>query len=179
VSAAPDELQVARPAPLSRVAADIVEVSNAEYAGFLAQTGYAPRCTQRFPAHWHDGTPRPEDRDRAVTFVDLDDARAYARWRGARLPSEEEWRLAVEAGVLQRSSPLVWNWTESEHRDGRVRFAILKGGSSYRGEGADWYFDGGEQRADFSAKLVLSRAGLARSPEIGFRCAVSLAEGAR
>ena len=174
-----DELQVARPAPPSRVAIEIVEVSNAEYADFLARSGYAPRCAQRFLAHWRDGRPAHADRDRAVTFVDLEDARAYARWRGVRLPSEDEWQLAGEAGVLQRSRPLVWNWTESEHRDGRVRFAILKGGSAYRAEGSDWYFDGGEQPPDFSAKLVLPGAGLARSREIGFRCAVSLPEEAR
>ena len=126
----------------------------------------------RFLAHWRGGEPLSDDRARAVTFVDLDDARGYARWRGARLPSEDEWQLAGPA--LERSRPLVWNWTESEHRDGRVRFAILKGGSAYRAEGSDWYFDGGEQSASFSAKLVLPGAGLARSSRIGFRCAVEL-----
>jgi sulfatase modifying factor 1 len=167
-----DVIEVQRPAPGARFAIDIREVTNAQYAEFLEQTGYASRVPHRFLAHWRDGGPLPDDRARAVTFVDLDDARAYARWRGARLPSEDEWQLAGHG--LERSRPLVWNWTESEHRDGRVRFAILKGGSAYRADGSDWYFDGGEQPASFSAKLVLPGAGLARSSQIGFRCAVEL-----
>ncbi len=170
-----DEIQVERPAPPARFAVDILEVTNAQFAAFLGETRYAPSCRHRFLAHWSDGAPRVEDLERAVTFVDLDDARAFAGWRGARLPSEDEWQLAGEAGLLERSDPAVWNLTESEHRDGRVRFLILKGGSSYHAEGSDWYFDGGVQRPDFSAKLVLPGAGLARSSQIGFRCAVTLA----
>ena len=114
-----------------------------------------------------------------MTYVDLDDARAYARWRAARLPTEDEWQLAGEAGVLERTQPLVWSWTDSEHRDGRTRFAMLKGGCSYRAEGSDWYFDGGEQTPAHTAKLMLPGAGLARSSQIGFRCAISLGGGPR
>jgi hypothetical protein len=84
------------------------------------------------------------------------------------------WYVDSAAADGKRSRPHVWNLTESEHRDGRVRFAILKGGSAYRAGGSDWYFDGGEQPAGFSAKLVLPGAGLARSSQIGFRCAVEL-----
>ena len=39
--------------------------------------------------------------------------------------------------------PLVWNWTESEHSDGRTRFVMLKGGSDQRTEGSEWYVEGG------------------------------------
>ena len=59
----------------------------------------------------------------------LDEARAHAAARGARLPTEDEWQAAAAAGVIERAVPRVWEWTESEHRDGRTRFAILKGGS--------------------------------------------------
>jgi hypothetical protein len=108
-----------------------------------------------------------------LTGLTLAEARAYAASVGARLPTEDEWQLAAEEGLLQRATPLVWNWTESEHRDGRTRFAILKGGSEWRAEGSDWYVDGGPQEPAFSLQLLLAGP-LARSPRIGFRLAVDL-----
>jgi Sulfatase-modifying factor enzyme 1 len=115
-----------------------------------------------------DGPP-----DAPATGMDLDEARAYAASVGARLPTEDEWQLAAEAGLLDRGEPLVWNWTESEHTDGRTRFAILKGGSAWRAEGSDWYVDGGPQEPRYSLKLLLAGP-LSRSSRIGFRLAVDL-----
>ena len=109
-----------------------------------------------------------------LTCLDLAEARAYAASVDARLPTEDEWQLAAEAGLLERAEPLVWNWTESEHSDGRTRFAILKGGSSWVAEGSDWYVDGGPREPCYSLKLLLLGAGLARSARIGFRLAVDL-----
>jgi formylglycine-generating enzyme len=106
--------------------------------------------------------------------LDLAEARAYATERGARLPTEDEWQLAAEAGLLDLSGPRVWNWTESEHSYGRTRFAILKGGSDWKAEGSDWYVDGGPQEPAYSLKLLLLGGGLQRSPRIGFRLAVDL-----
>ena len=33
-----------------------------------------------------------------MVYVDLEDARAYARWAGKRLPTEEEWQYAAQGG---------------------------------------------------------------------------------
>ncbi len=109
-----------------------------------------------------------------LTGLDLAEARAYAASVGARLPTEDEWQLAAEAGLLERVEPLVWNWTESEHTDGRTRFAILKGGCAWRAEGSDWYVDGGPQPPEYSLKLLLLGGGMARSTSIGFRLALDL-----
>jgi hypothetical protein len=140
----------------ARFAVALREVTNEEFARFR-------------PDHPAGAPEAP------VTFVDLDDARAFAAWAGGRLPTEDEWQLAAEAGLLERATPLVWNWTESEHFDGRTRFAILKGGSDYAAEGSDWYVDGGKQDARYSLKLLLLGGGLARSKWIGFRLAVDIA----
>ncbi|MFD0787755.1 hypothetical protein ACFQZ8_27940, partial [Micromonospora azadirachtae] len=94
---------------------------------------------------------------------------------GLRLPTEDEWQVAAEAGLLARREPLVWNLTESEHNDGRTRFVILKGGAGYRAEGSDWYFDGGPQPPEVSVKLLLTGVGLTRSDQVGFRVAADLA----
>jgi hypothetical protein len=146
------------------VAVAATEVTNAQFAEFVAATGYRPTQPHRFLAH--RGEP-----DEPVTYVDLDDARAYCAWRGGRLPTEDEWQLAGETGRLRRGTPAVWNWTESEHSDGRTRFVMLKGGSDYTAEGSEWYVEGGRRGPEYSVKLLLPGLGLARGATVGFRCA--------
>jgi hypothetical protein len=166
-----DQRTETREVSLNGISVAIREVTNAEYAEFLAATGYQPRIANRFLEHWVDGAPAAGTEEHPVTYVDLPDARAYASWRGGRLPTEDEWQIAAADSEFVRAEPLVWNLTESEHRDGRSRFCILKGGSHYVAEGSDWYADGGPQEPEVSFKLVLTGGGLDRSETIGFRCA--------
>jgi sulfatase modifying factor 1 len=163
-----------RDVTLGPVAVDGAEVTNAEFAAFVNATDYAPPVPNRFLAHWIDGRPPAGTEDAPVTYVDLDDARAYAAWRGARLPTEDEWQVAAAEPGWRRREPLVWSWTESEHRDGRTRWVVLKGGSWWHAEGSDWYVDGGPRDPEWSVRLLLTGGGLARSECIGFRCAVDL-----
>ncbi|WP_285103819.1 SUMF1/EgtB/PvdO family nonheme iron enzyme [Promicromonospora sp. MEB111] len=157
------------------VAVAEAEVTNAQFAAFLDATGYAPAEPHRFLAHWSDGSPAAGTEDEPVTYVDLDDARAYCAWRGGRLPTEDEWQLAGEARPssfgVERPGVAVWSWTESEHSDGRTRFVMLKGGSDHRAADSDWYVEGGRHAPDYSVKLLLPGLGLARSATVGFRCA--------
>jgi formylglycine-generating enzyme len=156
-----------RTVQLGRFAIATTEVTGDQYAEFLRASGYRPARPERFLAGGGTGGA-------PVTHVDLADARAYAAWAGLRLPTEDEWQVAAEAGLLERGTPMVWNLTESEHSDGRTRFVILKGGAAYRATGSDWYLDGGPQPPQVSVKLLLLGAGLTRSASIGFRCAVDL-----
>ena len=138
------------------------EITGDEFLAFVQSSGYKPLHTQRFS---------PEPGALPATNVDLTDARAYAAWVGARLPNEDEWQLAAALPGWRRAVPEVWNWTESEHSDGRSRFVILKGGSAYAPEGSHWYVEPGPQGPDFSLKFLLPGFGMARSPRIGFRVA--------
>ena len=83
---------------------DITEVTNADYRNFLMATQYLPRDLTNFLRHWQREAGQeqapwtwtiPSGKARhPVVWVDLDDARAYARWAGKRLPCEEEWQRA-------------------------------------------------------------------------------------
>jgi len=161
-----------RPFAVSRT-----EITNADYARFLTATGYRPARPGRFLHEWVDGRPRPGSDDVPVRYVSLDDARAYAAWAGVRLPTEFEWQVAAGRPEFVRGAPLVWNWTESEHTDGRTRFSILKGGSHVQVGDSEWYADGGAQPAEVSLKLLRAGPAIERSSAIGFRCAVDLPGG--
>ncbi len=168
---------------LSEFEIDEYEVSNADFYEFMKSSGYTPKTSHRFLQHWVAGIPSPDQLSEPVTFVDLDDARAYALWKGARLPNEWEWQVADAKDLLKRRIPTVWNLTGSEHSDGRTRFVMLKGGSEYFAQGmddlppvsgileSDWYIAGGVRQANETEKLLLMGEGLSRSENIGFRCA--------
>jgi hypothetical protein len=157
------------------VAVDADPVTNAEVAAWLRASGYAPPVPDRFLAHWVDGAPVPGTEGQAVTHVDLDDARAHAAWRGARLPTEDEWQVAAaDPGWRGGGTSPVREWTESEHRDGRTRWVVLKGATAAAVEGSPWYLDGGPLPPEWSIRLLLTGGGTARSAAVGFRCAVDL-----
>jgi len=81
------------------------EVTNAEFARFLRETGYRPKEATSFLKHWHGVAPPAELADHPVVYVDLEDARAYARWAGKRLPSELEWQRAAQGDDGRK-----WPW---------------------------------------------------------------------
>ena len=132
----------------------VAEVSEADYALYLDAIG-EPAASR--------------DPERPATGVTLAQAREYAAWAGGRLPTEDEWQLAARMPGFERRTPEVWNWTESEHSDGRTRFVMLKGGSAHESTGSDWYVDGGVREPEFALKLLLPGLGQDASPSIGFR----------
>lgn len=75
-----------------------VPVTNAEYARFVAATGYGP------PRYWGGKTPPGELRDHPVVYVSWHDAVAYAEWAGVRLLTEQEWEKAAR-GIDGRVYP--------------------------------------------------------------------------
>lgn len=88
---------------------DKYEVTNADYKKFLEVTKYHPRDDHNFLRDWKDGNYPDGWANKPVTWVSLEDARAYAEWAGKRLPHEWEWQLAAQ-GIDGRSYPWGDKW---------------------------------------------------------------------
>jgi len=111
-------------------------VKNRDFEAFIADGGYrrpelwmsegwAVVQARRWqaPRYWRgDGEftlagLRPRQPGAPVRHLSWFEADAYARWAGARLPSEAEWELAASGPEgLPMAFGLLWQWTASPYR---------------------------------------------------------------
>jgi len=110
-------------------------VTNAAYADFIADGGY--RCPELWmsegwavvqqrgwqaPRYWRGDDlftlagRRRRDPQAPVRHLSWFEADAYARWAGARLPSEAEWETLAATGGLEQAHGVLWQWTGSPYR---------------------------------------------------------------
>ncbi|MFA6310245.1 MAG: SUMF1/EgtB/PvdO family nonheme iron enzyme [Sterolibacterium sp.] len=75
---------------------DRTPVSNARFKQFIDATAYHPLDDHHFLKDWVNGTPPAGWENRPVTWVSLEDARAYCVWAGKRLPHGWEWQYAAQ-----------------------------------------------------------------------------------
>ena len=108
-------------------------VSNGEFAAFIADGGYkrpelwmsegwavVQARSWQGPRYWRDSEEfslagrQPRRSELPVRHLSWFEADAYARWAGARLPSEAEWELL--APQLEQAFGVLWQWTASPYR---------------------------------------------------------------
>jgi formylglycine-generating enzyme len=153
---------------LGNYAIDREPVTLGDYRAFIDATGYRPAAGESFLR------VNGEDGSQPVVGVDLEDARAFARWCGKRLPTEHEWQHAFESARPGFGRRRVWEWTESETSDSVNRYCILKGGSSEHRDGSAWYADSGPKSPRHSAKYLLFWPGADWLSTAGFRCVIDV-----
>jgi formylglycine-generating enzyme required for sulfatase activity len=76
---------------------DRFPVTALNYSAFLEDTGFQPKDDYRWLKNWNGShTPPAGVEDLPVTYISLDEARAFCKWRGARLPHSYEWQYAAQ-----------------------------------------------------------------------------------
>ena len=87
-------------------------VTNAQFIEYVELGGKPPRYWQRVGGAWYErrfDSLQPVEPKAPVRHVDWNEANAYCRWAGRRLPTEAEWTRA--AHDIQWGE--VWEWTSS------------------------------------------------------------------
>ncbi|MEJ0018689.1 MAG: ergothioneine biosynthesis protein EgtB [Acetobacteraceae bacterium] len=113
-------------------------VRNGEWLAFMQDGGYRAAtlwmsdgwgCVRAngwdAPLHWRQGEDGwwqmgpgglvPLDPDAPVRHISWYEADAFARWSGARLPTEAEWEAAAEREDIAERTSHVWQWTSSAY----------------------------------------------------------------
>lgn len=150
----PDELPMFR----ARVPAFLMDkhpVTVAQFREFVEATGYVTQAEQFGDAgvfdpktrdwkliagaSWRapfgaDGPPAADNHP--VTQVSWNDAAAYARWAGKRLPTEVEWEHAARGGQNRRSR---YAWGDQLDQGGQMRANTWNGFFPLHDSGSDGY----------------------------------------
>jgi iron(II)-dependent oxidoreductase len=160
-----DNERPARVVDLPSFRIDRALVTNRDYAEFVEAGAAAP-------PGWDPGRP-----SRPVQHVSFEEAEAYARWAGKRLPTEAEWEKGAKTvgHELEHTTGAVWQWTSSPFK-GYTGFSAFPYaeysevffGNEYRVlRGGSWVTDSLVSRPTFRNWDLPQR----RQIFSGFRCA--------
>lgn len=89
-------------------------VTNEEFNKFISESNYKPADSVNYLKHWIKGNPKPGEESFPVVNISYEDAQAYAKWAGKRLPAEAEWQYAA-----QTSDGRLWPWGNEVKQKGK------------------------------------------------------------
>jgi formylglycine-generating enzyme len=89
---------------------DRYEVTNYQYAEFAGATGHRKAGP---PSRYAKNVGKMRGPNQPIVYVSWEDAQAYCRWRGKRLPTEAEWEKAMRG-----SDGRLWPWGNVEQPHG-------------------------------------------------------------
>lgn len=89
---------------------DRYEVTNHQYQQFVAATGHRKAAP---PSRYAKSMGKMRSPNQPVVYVSWDDAVAYCRWKGKRLPTEAEWEKAMRG-----TDGRLWPWGNQEKPNG-------------------------------------------------------------
>lgn len=84
---------------------DKYPVTNLQYKKFIDASGYVPKEEYNYLNHWENKQIPEGMENYPVVWISLEDAKAYTKWAGKRLPTEYEWQLAA-----QGTDGRLWPW---------------------------------------------------------------------
>lgn len=112
------------------------------------------------------------DNNEPVVNISLEEAQAYAKSVGKRLPTEAEWQYAAEKnpGIV---GP-VWQLTSDVYQSGSYTYIMMKGRSSFHPQSSWWYVQQAPKDPRYRQYLLRVSPGFERNSTVGFRCVKDL-----
>ncbi|MEI7492287.1 MAG: SUMF1/EgtB/PvdO family nonheme iron enzyme [Bacteroidota bacterium] len=88
---------------MNKLYMDRYPVTNLDFLRFIQAAHYRPADTSSYLKQWKNSKlPELSDGNKPVVFVSPDDAAAYCRQKGKRLPTEQEWQYAAQGNDMRQ-----------------------------------------------------------------------------
>lgn len=170
---------------LSGFMIDKYEVTNSQYAEFVAATGHRKSGP---PSRYAKNMSRMQGVNQPVVYISWADAQAYCAWKGRRLPTEAEWEKAMRGtdgrlwpwGTVEIPHAANWARVDDGHEVSAVvgtiksdasPFGVMDGAGNVMEWVQDWYQENAYREAtdsdprspDHGTFKVLRGAGYASS----------------